>query len=101
MPNMDQLELLVRLRVKADDTFREHFGQVIASLDRSALHQAQQQRVPLGRRDVLQLSGVQHLGLSSKVADLRWSPPREQRTLVTEELQPAQVCDQCVTSSSR
>src|SRR5713226_7251618 len=100
-PGPYQLELLLRLRVKAGDTFREHLCQVIASLDLSALHQAQQQRVSLGRRDVLHLSGVQHLGLTSKVADLRWSQPREQRTLVTEELQPAQVCDEFVEVRQR
>src|SRR6202171_6082640 len=33
VPGTDQLELLLRLRVKAGDAFREHLCEVIASLD--------------------------------------------------------------------
>src|SRR5207253_10700765 len=101
VPGSDQLELLMRLRVKARDTFREHLGQVIASLDLGALHQAQQQRVALGRCDVLQFGGVQHLGLTSKVADLRCAQPVEKRTLVAEQLQPAQVRDEVIEVRQR
>ena len=96
MPGSDKLELLLRLRVKARDTFREHLGQVIARLNLSTVHEAQQQRVALGRCDVLQLGGVQYLGLTSKVADLRCAQPVEKRTLVAEQLQPAQVRDEIV-----
>ncbi len=93
VPGPDQLELLLRLHVKRAIRFEN----ISARSSRAcALHQAQQQRVALGRRDVLQLGGVQHLGLTSKVADLRWCQPREQRTLVAEQLQPGQVRDEIV-----
>src|SRR5437667_4096619 len=84
MPSSDQLELLLRLSVETGNALREHFGQVVASLDLGALDQTQQQRVALRWRNVLELSGVQHLRLGGKVADLGRSEPRKERTLVAE-----------------
>ena len=50
--------------------FDEHVGQIVARLDAGTVNHAQDQYIALGRREVLQLRGIERLGLGREMLDL-------------------------------
>ena len=97
----NELELLLRLDVESCDPLQEYLGEIVTRLDLSTLDQAQQQRVSLGRGDVLELGGVEHLRFGGKVSDFGRRQTSQELALVAEHFEPAQVADEFVQVRQR
>ncbi len=96
MVGRSELELLLRLDAETRNRIQEHFGEVVRCLDLRAMDQTQEQGVPLGRGDVLEFGGVEHLSFRDKMADLGRCQTGQKLALVAKDFEPAQVTHEFV-----
>ncbi len=94
LPN--QRELLFGARLEQRHAFAEHLGQIVTTLNLRLADQAQQQGVPLGDGDVLELGCVERPRLGSEMSDFGGRHASQELRRFLEFLKPADVTDELV-----
>ena len=70
LSGLDHLQLVTCALVDGTKPADEHLGQVIAGADAHLANQSKDQRVPLGRPQILHVAGIQHRGHLRHVLEL-------------------------------